>query len=111
MSDIEKVVCPLEHRYGSSEMRALFTNENILRKRLQVEVALAYGLAAAGFISFEEALKIEEASSRVKLERVEELESVLGHDIMALATSLAEAAGNYGKGVHLGATSYDIVDT
>ncbi|RLE49357.1 MAG: adenylosuccinate lyase [Candidatus Methanomethylicota archaeon] len=111
MSADERLVCPLEHRYGSIEMRTIFSNENILRKRLQVEVALAYGLAAAGFISFEEAKKIEEASAKVKLERIEELEKVLGHDIMALATSLAEAAESFGRGVHLGATSYDIVDT
>jgi len=111
LSADERLVCPLEHRYGSIEMRTIFSNENILRKRLQVEVALAYGLAAAGFISFEEAKKIEEASAKVKLERIEELEKVLGHDIMALATSLAEAAESFGRGVHLGATSYDIVDT
>ncbi|MEM2451583.1 MAG: adenylosuccinate lyase, partial [Candidatus Methanomethylicia archaeon] len=39
------------------------------------------------------------------------LEMKLGHDIMALATALSEVSGEAGKYVHLGATSYDIVDT
>jgi len=104
-------ICPLEWRYGSPEMRALFTRENLLRKRLEVEVALAYGLEAAGLISPGMAKKIEMAVERVKLKRVDELEAKMGHDIMALAVGLAEAAGEAGKYVHLGATSYDIVDT
>jgi adenylosuccinate lyase len=48
----------------------------------------------------------------VKLKRVKEIEKEIHHDIMAMVQSLSEVceynAGNY---VHLGATSYDIVDT
>jgi len=105
------LICPLEWRYGSREMRKLFTKESLLRKRLLVEAALAYGLAAAGFISHEEAKRIEEAIDKVQLKRVEDIEAKIGHDIMAIAIGLAEVSGEAGKYVHLGATSYDIVDT
>ena len=107
----ESPVCPLEWRYGSPEMKKLFTQEALLRKRLHVETALAHGLAAAGIISDEAARRIEAAAAKVGVERVNELEAKLGHDIMAIATALAEEAGEAGKYVHLGATSYDIVDT
>ncbi|MCS7385448.1 MAG: adenylosuccinate lyase [archaeon GB-1867-005] len=104
-------VCPLEWRYGSQEMKRLFTKENLLRVRLMVEAALAHGLAASGIIDPKAAEEIERAIGKVDLKRVEEIEAKIGHDIMALALSLAEAAGEAGKYVHLGATSYDIVDT
>ncbi len=107
----ESPICPLEWRYGSPEMKKLFTQEALLRKRLHVETALAHGLAAAGIISDEAARRIEAAAAKVGVERVNELEAKLGHDIMAIATALAEEAGEAGKYVHLGATSYDIVDT
>lgn len=92
-------------------MRAIFSAKNLLEKKLLVEVALAYGLASAGFITQEAAEQIERAASKVKLHDVEKLEEKLGHDVMALATILAESAGEHGGRVHLGATSYDIVDT
>lgn len=104
-------VCPLEWRYGSPEMRGLLSREGLLRRMLEVEAALARGLAAAGIIPEEAAAEVERAAARVRLERVEELEAKLGHDIMALAVALAEESGGAGRYVHLGATSYDIVDT
>lgn len=107
----EDLLCPLEWRYGSEEMRRIFSREGLLRRMLSVEAALAHGLARAGMIPGEAAEEIERAAARVGLERVDQLEEKLGHDIMALATALAEEAGPWGAYVHLGATSYDIVDT
>jgi len=47
----------------------------------------------------------------VKLVRIKEIEREIKHDVMALVRALAEACGPSGAYVHLGATSYDIVDT
>jgi adenylosuccinate lyase len=44
-------------------------------------------------------------------ERVSEIEAETRHDIMALTKAMAEAAGEAGWCIHLGATSNDIVDT
>ncbi len=104
-------ICPLEWRYGSQEMRKLFTRSNIVKRMLDVEVALAYGLAAAGIMPLDYAKKIEESSTRVNADDIYELERRIGHDVMALATLLAEASGEAGRYVHLGATSNDIIDT
>ncbi len=49
--------------------------------------------------------------SIVTKERVSEIEAETRHDIMALTKAMAEAAGEAGWCIHLGATSNDIVDT
>ena len=50
-------------------------------------------------------------SDIVTKERVSEIEAETRHDIMALTKAMAEAAGESGWCIHLGATSNDIVDT
>lgn len=92
-------------------MRKLFTREELMKRRLEVEVALAYGLAKAGIVEEWVSKQIEESVAKVTIKRIDELEEKMGHDIMALATALSEVSGEAGKYVHLGATSYDIVDT
>lgn len=104
-------VCPLEWRYGSKEIREILSRAGLVKRMLEVEAALAHGLESAGLIPKGSARRIEEAASRVSVERLDELESRLGHDVMALAVALAEESGEAGGYVHLGATSYDIVDT
>ena len=47
----------------------------------------------------------------VKVERVKAIEKEIKHDIASLVRALAEQCGPSGAYVHLGATSYDIVDT
>ncbi|RLF24411.1 MAG: adenylosuccinate lyase [Thermoprotei archaeon] len=100
-------------RYGSPEMRRIFEEESRLEKMLAVEGALALANAKFGIIP-EEAGRViyERASTKfVKLERVKELEKVLKHETFAVVKALAEACGEYGEYVHVGATSNDILDT
>ena len=80
---------------------------------LDVEAALAWAHAEVGDISKKDAEKIMSAAllKHVKLSRVKEIEREIKHDIAALVRALAEACGPSGACVHLGATSYDIVDT
>jgi len=80
---------------------------------LDVEAALAWAHAEVGNIPRKDAERIMAAASlkHVKLERIKEIEREIKHDVMALVRALAEASGPSGAYVHLGATSYDIVDT
>ncbi|MEM4789540.1 MAG: adenylosuccinate lyase [Ignisphaera sp.] len=104
-------VCVLDWRYGSEEMRNLFRAESIVRRYVVVEKALIYGLARAG-IAPEECIKtVEVCSENVLAEDVYAKEKELGHDIASLAYLLGEKCGECGRYIHLGATSYDIVDT
>ncbi|MEM3874660.1 MAG: adenylosuccinate lyase [Candidatus Bathyarchaeia archaeon] len=100
-------------RYGTPEMRRIFEEENRVQKMLDVEAALAWAHAEVGNIQREDAKRIMAAASLkyVKIERIKEIEREIKHDVMALVKALAEASGPSGAYVHLGATSYDIVDT
>ncbi len=109
-----QTVCPFDWRYGSEEMKQLFAREAWLQRLLEVEAALLWGLVKAGFAPREAAEEVEKAvkEKRVSIERVDELERKLRHDVMAVAVALAEAVGGEAsRYVHLGATSYDVVDT
>ena len=100
-------------RYGTPEMRRIFEEETRVQKMLDVEAALAWAHAEVGSISKKDAEKIMAVAllKHVKLTRIKEIEREIKHDIAALVRALAEACGSSGACVHLGATSYDIVDT
>ena len=107
------LICPLDYRYGRKAMKAVFSEENNLRTKLQVEAALARAHAGLGDISAEAAEEITRKATldHVTLERVKTIEAETKHDIMAMVNALSEQTGEAGKYVHLGATSNDIVDT
>jgi adenylosuccinate lyase len=100
-------------RYGTPEMLAIFEEENYVQKMLDVEAALAWAQSEVGEIPREDAEKIMQMATvkHVKISRVKEIEKEIKHDVMALVRALAEVCGPSGAYVHLGATSYDIVDT
>jgi adenylosuccinate lyase len=100
-------------RYGTPEMRRVFEEETRVQKMLDVEAALALAHAQVGNIPRKDAEKIAATASlqHVKLARIKAIEKEIKHDIASLVRALAEACGASGAYVHLGATSYDIVDT
>ena len=100
-------------RYGTPEMLKIFEEETRVQKLLDVEAALALAHAEVGNIPRKDAEKIASmASTRyVKVDRVKAIEKEIKHDIASLVRALSEVCGSSGAYVHLGATSYDIVDT
>jgi|Deesub1362A_J573_1020465.scaffolds.fasta_scaffold00350_3 adenylosuccinate lyase len=104
---------PIDFRYGSPEMKAIFEEESRLQKLLDVEAALARAHKKVGNIPKEAADIISKNATvdKVKLSRVKEIENEIKHDLMAVVKALSEQCGEAGKYVHLGATSYDIIDT
>jgi adenylosuccinate lyase len=100
-------------RYGTPDMLKIFEEETRVQKLLDVEAALALAHAEVGNISRMDAEKIAEMASikYVKVERVKAIEKEIKHDIASLVRALSEQCGASGAYVHLGATSYDIVDT
>lgn len=101
---------PIESRYRT-EMAAFFEEEAKLRSWLRVEVALARAHAALGHIPKAAAAEIEAGAQKVRLEKVQEIEATIHHDLMAMVRALSDQCPKYGGYVHLGATSYDIEDT
>ncbi|VVB84516.1 Argininosuccinate lyase [uncultured archaeon] len=102
---------PIEYRYGSPEMKAVWNEETRLQKMLSVEVALAKAEALIDYIPEGADEKIAAGAKKVKLDRVKQIESEINHDVMAVVLALAEQSENAGKWVHFGATSNDILDT
>ena len=111
---MENPVCPLDYRYGRKEIKEVFGEKRRLQFLLDVEAALARAHAKVGNIPGSAADEITKKASveYVKIDRVKDIEKETKHDIMAVTRALGEVckkgAGDF---VHLGATSYDIVDT
>ena len=111
---MDSSTCPLDYRYGRKELKNIFSEKNKLQYLLDVESALARAHAKVGNIPKEAADEITKKATLeyVKLKRVNEIEKETKHDIMAVTKALSEVCdGEAGKYIHLGATSYDIVDT
>lgn len=103
---------PIEFRYGTPEMKAVWTQEKRLETLVRTEAALAKAEADIGLIPKDAAEKIEKTIPLVRQERVEEIEREINHDTMAVVKAISEQCeGDAGKWVHFGATSNDILDT
>ncbi len=104
-------VSVLDYRYGTEGMRTVFRANSYLQALLEVEATLAEVQETKNIIPKGTSKIIRNGISTVKRERVEEIESEINHDIMAVVKALEEKTGDAGKWIHFGATSYDIVDT
>ena len=105
--------CPLDYRYGCQEFKHIWSELGRHERQLEVERALIWAHMQLGKVSnsdYEIVAAIANPESVTK-ERVSEIEAETKHDIMALTKAMAEAAGEAGWCIHLGATSNDIVDT
>ena len=104
-------VSVLDYRYGTEPMRTVFRANSYLQYLLEVEATLAEVQEAKQIIPKGISKNIRKGVKLVNRERVEEIESEINHDVMAVVKALEEQSGDSGKWIHFGATSYDIVDT
>ncbi len=107
-------VCALDFRYGTDEIKAVFSEAGKLARLLETEAALARAHARVGNIPEEAAAEITRKATleHVSPARVKEIEAEIKHDLMAVVVAITERCeGEAGRYVHLGATSYDIIDT
>jgi adenylosuccinate lyase len=101
-------------RYGSKEMREIFSDERRLQYQLDFEAAVAKAQSEIGMVPADAAQDIGRVakSGKVTLARVAELEAASEHDTAALVEVISELVGNKAKPwVHYGLTSNDVVDT
>lgn len=102
---------PIEYRYGTPEMRKVWTEEYRFASIVTAEVALARAEAIHGVVPEEAAIAIQRCAPLAKVERAKEIESEIGHDMMAIVKAISEQCGDAGRWVHYGATSNDMLDT
>ncbi|MBM3311626.1 MAG: adenylosuccinate lyase, partial [Candidatus Aminicenantes bacterium] len=97
-------------RYTNPEMGSIWTDENRYRTWLDVELAVCEAWAKLGKIP-PASLKVIKEKAGFDVRRIDEIERVVKHDMIAFLTSVNEKVGPDGRYIHLGLTSYDIVDT
>ena len=97
-------------RYTRPEMGRVWSDENRFRTWLAVEIAATETLAEAGMVPEEAAKAIRERAD-FRLERVNEIEAEVRHDVIAFTTAVAEIVGPEARWFHYGLTSNDVVDT
>jgi adenylosuccinate lyase len=97
-------------RYTHPEMGRIWSDQHRYETWLQVELAAAEAMAAAGIVP-EDAARDLRAKARFDIARIEEIETVTQHDVIAFTTAVAEHAGAAARWLHFGLTSSDVVDT
>ncbi|MBI2593282.1 adenylosuccinate lyase [Candidatus Daviesbacteria bacterium] len=97
-------------RYGSPEMREIFSEANKYRLWRRIWVEMARLQSKQGLVKSEELEDLESNQENINIERILEIEKETGHDVVAAIREFAEVAKVGGGKIHLGATSMDIVD-
>ena len=97
-------------RYTPPEMGRIWSDQRRYDSWLRVESAAADAMATHGVIPADAARDIREKGS-VDVSRVEEIEAVTRHDIIAFTTAVAEKVGPAARWLHFGLTSSDVLDT
>lgn len=108
--DFETYLSPLTWRYGSAEMRQLWSEAHKRRLWRRMWVTLAEVQAEFGLINPELVEVLRRQKEAVNMTRALEIEAEIHHDLMAELQVFAEQSGSAGGVLHLGATSVDIED-
>ena len=100
-------------RYSRPEMTAIWSPESKFRIWFEIEAHAADALAEMGVIPKQAARTIWEkgGTARFDVERIDEIEREVKHDVIAFLTHLSEIIGEEARFVHQGMTSSDVLDT
>ena len=97
-------------RYTHPDMGRLWSDHKRFETWLQVEIAAAEAMAEAGIIPREAAKAIRERGA-FEVDRINEIEQTVQHDVIAFTTVVAEHVGPEARWLHFGLTSSDVIDT
>lgn len=97
-------------RYTHPDMGRIWSDQRRYETWLRVETAAAEAMAAAGIVPAQAAHDIRERGA-FDIARIDEIEKVTQHDVIAFTTSVAEKVGPSARWMHFGMTSSDVIDT
>lgn len=97
-------------RYSREEMAKIWDLNSKFNYYLQVELAVCDAYAELGTIPKEAAEEIRKKAT-FSVERIDEIEREVRHDVIAFLTCVNESLGDLGRYVHVGMTSSDVIDT
>lgn len=97
-------------RYSREEISKIWDLNTKFDYYLKVELAVCDAYAQLGAISQEIADEIRKKAT-FSVERIDEIEKEVRHDVIAFLTCVNESLGDFGRYVHVGLTSSDVIDT
>jgi 3-carboxy-cis,cis-muconate cycloisomerase len=99
--------------FGSPQMRAIFSDEALVARYVEVEVALAKVQGALGLIPAEAAGAIGKGAdaSKIDLTKLKVETDLVGYPIVGVVHQLQKQCGDAGRYIHWGATTQDIMDS
>lgn len=97
-------------RYSREVMSRLWSTENRYQKWLEIELLVCEAMAELGRIP-RESLRVIKEKASFDVTRIEEIEKITKHDVIAFLTCVQERVGPEGRFIHMGLTSSDILDT
>ncbi len=97
-------------RYNVKEIEDIFSLENRYKTFLEIELASLEAHVQLGIVPKEDYLKIKERA-HIDLDRINELEAIHKHDVIAFTRSIDEQLGEEKRWFHYGLTSTDVVDS
>ena len=97
-------------RYTRPQMGKIWDDQNKYQRWLDVELAVTETLAEEGVIPRQDAADIKKRAS-FSVDRINEIEAEIKHDVIAFTTSVAEHVGPASRFFHFGLTSSDVLDT
>ncbi|WP_038902445.1 class-II fumarase/aspartase family protein [Dickeya dadantii] len=99
--------------FGTPEMRAVFDDHELIRKYVEVEIALAKAEARCGVIPQQAADEIAKTcnADTLDFDLLRHETEIVGYPILPLVHQISKQAGASGGYVHWGATTQDIMDT
>lgn len=98
-------------RYSRSEMKKIWELENKFRRFLDVEIAVCEAYNKLGKIPDENLAEIR-ATACFDVNRIDEIEQEVRHDVIAFLTNVNEnVPERSNKYIHMGLTSSDVIDT
>ena len=97
-------------RYTRKEMAEIWSEENKFQKWLDIEIAALEGWSKLGVIP-EEAVDNIKKKAQIDVAKIQEIEKVTNHDVIAFVEQVSSTAGEDGRYIHYGLTSSDILDT
>ena len=97
-------------RYSLPEMATIWEPENKFKIWLEIEILACEALSKKGEIP-KSALKDIQTKSQFNVQRIDEIEREVKHDVIAFLTCVAENVGESARYMHMGMTSSDVLDT
>src|SRR6185295_810745 len=101
---------PMVPRYSRPQMAAIWTPETRFQIWLDIEIHAAEAMADLGVIP-KDAVEVLRRKGGFDVARIDEIEAVVKHDVIAFLTSVAEHVGPEARFLHQGMTSSDVLDT